>query len=89
MMSLTGPRGFAPSRIRSYVTHIVGAAGQIRGISFDGTMFMPLPNAQWKEPGKAASWIIFKEPTLSYAVDENSDEVRLFTYDPPAGALLG
>lgn len=68
---------------------LVGSAGQLRGIDFDGTGFTPRENAQVKEPGKAASWMTFKESNLLYAVDENSDEVRLFTYDPEVGALTG
>ncbi|KAK5947821.1 hypothetical protein OHC33_011162 [Knufia fluminis] len=68
---------------------LVGSAGQLRGIDFDGTVFTPRENALVEESGKAASWMIFKEPNLLYAVDENSDQVRLFAYDPEVGALTG
>ncbi|KAK5069430.1 hypothetical protein LTR51_008680 [Lithohypha guttulata] len=66
---------------------LVGSAGQIRGVDFDGTIFTPRENAHVKEPGKTASWMVFKKPNLLYAVDENSDKIRLFAYDPQVNAL--
>ncbi|KAK5072578.1 hypothetical protein LTR64_004947 [Lithohypha guttulata] len=66
---------------------LVGAAGQIRGFDFDGKAFVPKATVNVTEPGKAASWMIFKEPNLLYAVDENGNATRLFNYDKKTGVL--
>ncbi|KAK8113170.1 isomerase YbhE [Apiospora sp. TS-2023a] len=64
---------------------IVGAAGQILSFQFDGKTFKPI--SQVKEEGKAASWMVFKQPNHLYAVDENSATLRLFNYDPATGKV--
>ncbi|KAJ9654153.1 hypothetical protein H2198_006772 [Neophaeococcomyces mojaviensis] len=66
-------------------TILVGAAGQIASFGFNGTAF--LPKANISEPGKTASWMVFKEPNFLYAVDENSNATRLFHYDRVTGNL--
>lgn len=49
---------------------MVGAA------TFDGTSFEIVANDTIA--GTSASWMLFKEPNLLYAVDENSNTTRLF-----------
>lgn len=49
---------------------MVGAA------TFDGTKFEIVANDTIA--GTSASWMLFKEPNLLYAVDENSNTTRLF-----------
>ncbi|KAM0321408.1 hypothetical protein ACHAQA_010124 [Verticillium albo-atrum] len=64
---------------------LVGAPGQILVADFDGTSFEFTANSTL--PGTTASWMAFKEPNLIYAVDENSANLRLFTYDAATNAL--
>ncbi|KAK8035130.1 hypothetical protein PG993_010125 [Apiospora rasikravindrae] len=64
---------------------IVGAAGQILSVQFDGKTFKNISGVV--EEGKAASWMVFKRPNHLFAVDENSDTLRLFNYDPATGKL--
>ncbi|KAK8065760.1 carboxy-cis- cis-muconate cyclase [Apiospora hydei] len=64
---------------------IVGAAGQILSFQFDGKAFKPISKVV--EDGKSASWMVFKHPNHLYAVDENSNTLRLFNYDPATGKL--
>lgn len=49
---------------------MVGAA------DFDGSSFEIVANETIA--GTSASWMLFKEPNLLYAVDENSNTTRLF-----------
>ncbi|ROT38104.1 putative isomerase YbhE [Sodiomyces alkalinus F11] len=55
---------------------LVGAPGQILLASFDGSSFDIV--AESSIEGTTASWMAFKEPDLLYAVDENSNQLRLF-----------
>ncbi|KAK8857038.1 6-phosphogluconolactonase [Apiospora arundinis] len=64
---------------------VVGAAGQILSFQFDGKSFKTISNVT--DTGKAASWMIFKQPNHLYAVDENSNTLRLFNYDPATGKI--
>ncbi|KAK7935024.1 isomerase YbhE [Apiospora marii] len=64
---------------------IVGAAGQILSFQFDGKTFKSISKVA--EEGKSASWMVFKQPNHLYAVDENSNTLRLFNYDPATGKL--
>ncbi|KAK8101113.1 isomerase YbhE [Apiospora kogelbergensis] len=64
---------------------VVGAAGQILSFQFDGKVFKSISAVN--ETGKSASWMIFKHPNHLYAVDENSNTLRLFNYDPTTGKL--
>lgn len=64
---------------------IVGAAGQILSFQFDGKAFKPISKVA--EEGKSASWMVFKQPNHLYAVDENSNTLRLFNYDPATGKV--
>jgi 6-phosphogluconolactonase (cycloisomerase 2 family) len=59
---------------------IVGAPGQILSYTYDGTSFGNVANVS--QTGTAPSWMIFKHPNLLYAVDENSNETRVFNYNP-------
>lgn len=65
---------------------IVGGAGQIIALDFDGTAFVPTKD-NYTDTGKVASWMAFKEPNRLYAVDENSNGTRLFGFDPNGGPL--
>ncbi|KAL2752369.1 hypothetical protein ACRALDRAFT_1077682 [Sodiomyces alcalophilus JCM 7366] len=58
---------------------LVGAPGQILLASFDGSSFDFV--AENSIEGTTASWMAFKEPNLLYAVDENSDQLRIFKLD--------
>lgn len=55
---------------------VVGAAGQILTFTYDGKTFTE--TSKVAEPGRAASWMVFKEPNQLFAVDENSNLTRLF-----------
>ncbi|KAH8653720.1 Lactonase, 7-bladed beta-propeller-domain-containing protein [Xylariales sp. PMI_506] len=60
---------------------IVGAPGQVLTYEFNGTGFANVGNIS--EPGRAASWMALNAATnVLYAVDENSNATRAFTYDP-------
>lgn len=74
-----------------------GPTGMVGAADFDGKSFKIVANDTI--PGSSASWMLFKEPNLLYAVDENSNTTRLFnvghattTHFPPressAGAYL-
>lgn len=67
-------------------TILVGASGVIRAFDFNGTDFLPKSNANISEDGKTASWMVFKDPYL-YAVDENSNNTRRFSYNQTTGDL--
>lgn len=67
---------------------IVSGAGQFLALDFDGAAFIPTKD-NFTDAGKAASWMAFKEPNRLYAVDENSNGVRLFGFDPNSGPLSG
>lgn len=85
------PAGLVPRQDTTTITPLkrllVGGAGQIAGYNFDGSSFTPSATANVSEPGKTASWMVFKEPNLLYAVDENSNATRLFNYDRNTGTL--
>ena len=53
-----------------------GPTGAVLGADFDGTSFNIVANNTVE--GTSASWLLFKEPNLLYAVDENSENTRLF-----------
>lgn len=53
-----------------------GPSGTIAAADFDGKTFDIVVNNTI--PGTSASWLLFKEPNLLYAVDENSATTRLF-----------
>ncbi|ETS75753.1 hypothetical protein PFICI_12697 [Pestalotiopsis fici W106-1] len=64
---------------------IVGAPGQILAYDYDGTTFANTANSS--SAGTAPSWMLFKEPNLLYAVDENSNTTRLYEYSPLNNSL--
>jgi 6-phosphogluconolactonase (cycloisomerase 2 family) len=64
---------------------IVGAPGQILGYEFNNATFKQVANSS--AVGTSASWMVFKAPNYLYAVDENSNTTRLFTYDPATNAI--
>lgn len=53
-----------------------GPTGMVGAADFDGTSFEIVANETIA--GTSASWMLFKEPNLLYAVDENSNTTRLF-----------
>lgn len=53
-----------------------GPTGMVGAADFDGTSFDIVANDTIA--GTSASWMLFKEPNLLYAVDENSNTTRLF-----------
>lgn len=53
-----------------------GPTGLVGAADFDGSSFDIVANNTIA--GTSASWLLFKEPNLLYAVDENSDQLRLF-----------
>lgn len=53
-----------------------GPSGTISVADFDGSSFDIVANNTIA--GTSASWLLFKEPKLLYAVDENSNTTRLF-----------
>lgn len=81
------PAGLIPRQVNNSTNLLVAGAGQIKGFTYDGVSFTPSAKANISEPGKTASWMIFKEPNFLYAVDENSAATRLFNYDPTTGVL--
>ncbi|CAN8096964.1 unnamed protein product [Discula destructiva] len=62
-----------------------GPTGLVAAADFDGTSFDIVANHT--VAGTSASWLLFKEPNLLYAVDENSDVTRLFNFDPATNEL--
>ncbi len=50
---------------------LIGAPGQILAADFDGTNFKIVANVS--EAGTGPSWLLFKEPDILYAVNENSN----------------
>jgi hypothetical protein len=57
-----------------------GPSGLIAAVDFDGASFNI--GANDTTAGTSASWMAFKEPNLLYAVDENSNDTRLFNVRP-------
>lgn len=53
-----------------------GPSGLVGAADFDGSSFEIVANDTIA--GTSASWLLFKEPNLLYAVDENSNTTRLF-----------
>lgn len=64
---------------------VVGAPGQILGYDYDGKTFKNTANTSIA--GTTASWMIFNGPDRLYAVDENSNNTRLFNYSPGNSSL--
>ena len=65
-----------------------GATGSILAANFDGSAFTVIANDT--RAGTGPSWLLFKEPNLVFAVDENSNTTRLFNVSPsqPLCSLL-
>lgn len=57
-----------------------GPSGMVGAADFDGSSFDIVANES--TPGTSASWMVFKEPNLLYAVEENSNSTRLFNVSP-------
>lgn len=53
-----------------------GPSGIVGAADFSGASFDIVANDT--TPGTSASWMLFKEPNLLYAVEENSNNTRLF-----------
>lgn len=58
-----------------------GPTGMVGAADFDGQSFKIVANHTIA--GSSASWMLFKEPNLLYAVDENSNTTRLFNVGLP------
>lgn len=58
-----------------------GPSGIVAAADFDGASFNVVANDS--TAGTSASWMVFKEPNLLYAVEENSNDTRLFNVCPP------
>lgn len=58
-----------------------GPTGMVGAADFDGKSFKIVANDTIA--GTSASWMLFKEPNLLYAVDENSNTTRLFNVSRP------
>lgn len=80
--------GLVPRQaVTSPTNLLVSGVGQIRHFKYDGSFFIPSANGDVLEPGKLASYMIFKEPNFLYAIDSYSSAIRLFHYDPPTATL--
>ncbi|WYZ39701.1 hypothetical protein EsH8_IV_000042 [Colletotrichum jinshuiense] len=64
---------------------LIGAPATIAVANYDGTSFKIVANDS--QPGTGPSWMVFKEPNLIYAVDENSNNTRLFNFDTTTNEL--
>ncbi|KAL1880172.1 hypothetical protein Daus18300_001535 [Diaporthe australafricana] len=62
-----------------------GPSGIVGAADFNGASFDIVANDT--TPGTSASWMLFKEPNLLYAVEENSNNTRLFNFDPVTNDL--
>lgn len=63
-----------------------GPSGSILAADFDGSTFTIVANNTI--PGTSASWLLFRDGTNHlYAVDENSNTTRLFTFDVKTNTL--
>ncbi|PKS10294.1 hypothetical protein jhhlp_002045 [Lomentospora prolificans] len=81
--SITG--SFQRRQDTSTRTLLLGAPGQILATQFNGAEFSVV--AKDEQTGTGPSWMLFKSPELFYAVNENSDKLRLFSFDAQASAL--
>lgn len=66
-------------------TLILGAPGQIIAAQFNGAEFSVV--AKDEQEGTGPSWMLFRNPELFYAVNENSDKLRLFSFNAQANEL--
>lgn len=64
-----------------------GPTGMVGAADFDGKNFDIVANETIA--GTSASWMLFKEPNLLYAVDENSNTTRLFNVRIPFLETMG
>lgn len=62
-----------------------GPTGMVGAADFDGSQFTIVANDTI--PKTSPNWLLFKEPNLLYAVDENSKTTRLFNFDPATNEL--
>ncbi|RYP68484.1 hypothetical protein DL771_006636 [Monosporascus sp. 5C6A] len=67
------PRQDAPRKL------LIGTPAQIITADFTGASFTITTKSH--QPQTAPSWMIYREPNLVYAVNENGAEVNLFTLD--------
>lgn len=56
-----------------------GSSGTIAAATFDGTAFNFIANTTLA--GTNPSWLLYKDPNLVYAVDENSNNTRQFQFN--------
>lgn len=57
-----------------------GPSGIVAAADFDGASFNIVANDT--TAGTSASWMVFQEPNLLYAVEENSNDTRVFNVRP-------
>lgn len=62
-----------------------GPSGIVAAADFDGASFNIVANDS--TAGTSASWMVFKEPNLLYAVEENTNDTRLFNFDAATNNL--
>ncbi|KAI1250062.1 hypothetical protein MGN70_008513 [Eutypa lata] len=78
-----GMAAAAPSRImsRQDATHklLIGTPAQIVTADFTGSAFT-ITSKQYQK-GTAPSWLLYRNPNLVYAVNENAADLTLFTLD--------
>ncbi|KAK1726314.1 Lactonase, 7-bladed beta-propeller-domain-containing protein [Colletotrichum acutatum] len=65
---------------------IIGSSYMIAVADYDGKSFNIVKNDT--QIGTNPSWMAFKEPNLLYAVDENSNDLRLFNLDTTTNELM-
>ncbi|KAI1402883.1 putative isomerase YbhE [Hypoxylon fuscum] len=58
---------------------VIGTPFQILTADFDGSKFSITGNST--TAGSAPSWLLYKDPNLLYAVNENANDTSLFTLD--------
>lgn len=69
-----------PKRQTPLAKVLVGVPGSVLAADFDGVAFTLVANVT--QAGTNPSWMAFREPNLLYAVDEFSNNTRLFTVRP-------
>ncbi|KAK7749104.1 hypothetical protein SLS62_008499 [Diatrype stigma] len=62
---------------------LIGTPGQILTADFSGTSFTV--TSTLSQPGTAPSWLLYKDPSAVYAVNENAADLNLFTLDGAGG----
>ncbi len=64
---------------------LIGTPAQIISADYTGDKFDL--TSKYYEPGTGPSWLLYREPNLVYAVNENGNEVNLFTLGAASAGL--